>query len=111
MKLSEFLVIAKSKIDSENKWCQGSCAINVKGFTVLAIDSSACRFCAAGAIISGIDEKCEKLSHELLEEIIKKDSNHANLVEFNDSSTHKQVMELWDKAIAKALEQESLTCA
>lgn len=111
MKLSEFLKTAKAKIDTEDKWCQGANAINEKGLEVTPTNPSACRFCTVGVIESGIDEQCELLALDLFEKLIKKNPFHNNLADFNDFNFHPRVMRLWDKAIAKAKEQESLVCA
>lgn len=104
------LKLAKSYIDTPEKWIKRELAMDASGQSVLSIDSDACKFCAVGALF-----RAEyKLDMSLLDDM--KNAiydlgipilNDNGIMRFNDDplTTHTDVMQVFDYAINK-LESE-----
>lgn len=114
MKLSEFLTLAKAKIEDENNWTTGAYARDKEGRAVPSFSEAACKFCSFGAVRS-MDklENVKQLSNDakvildgVANELLADSPTWAGTIDFNDSHTHKEVMNFWDKAIQKATEKE-----
>ena len=100
MKTSEILIKAKEVIVDPANWTQGQYARNSNMDITSATDENATCFCSIGALLRIGGFNCD-LRMQL--------SQYAdgNIAEYNDTHTHEQVMEVWDKAIAKAIVDES----
>lgn len=119
MKTSEILIAAKKLIEDEKNWIQGTYAVDDKGFLSGARwgneDDAVC-FCSLGAIanVSGVrhgasgrfnpfGKEWPQEAEDLLMEVVDSDIHT-----FNDTHTHAEVMEMWDKAIKLAIEKENV---
>lgn len=99
------LQFAKDKISRESDWTTGAQARNAQGTTVEPTDLMACKFCSVGAINSLGLSYTEAM--EALDCLYRTIPDGAWISEANDNSTHAEVMEWWDRAIALAKQQES----
>lgn len=110
MKPSELLTKAKALIADPKHWTKGRYAIDAEGLNVGPGTSKAVCWCSVGAI--------EKVTHEegvtdtrfkatqYLAQVSAK-CGYSGIPDFNDNSSHKIVMEAWDKAIKLAKEDEN----
>ena len=100
MKASETLIRAKAVIEDPKNWTQGQYARKSNMDVTSVEDENATCFCSIGAL-----SKIGGLNCDLMMYLIQ----YANggIAEYNDTHTHEQVMEVWDKAIAKAIADES----
>ena len=82
----ELLKQAKKLIDKPQKWCRGTSSIRN-------------RHCAVGAIwaVSGFDTSSSARAERSLLKFLPK--MFESITEFNDASSHKDVMKLFAKAI------------
>lgn len=105
MKLSEILILAKSKIDTEDKWCQKSAAKDSLSRPCVILNNDASRFCSYGALVLVSDGNfsIQFKAQDLIESVAG-----MRITFLNDIYSHNEVMQLWDKAIAKAKQQESI---
>ncbi len=103
----EVLKKAKSLIDSREKWTKGAYARTAEGRTVGAGQPDAACFCSTGAV----SRACFELKRSgyiacvhLLGEEARPFYHMSDIVGYNDdpATTHGMVMEVFDKAIAKA---------
>lgn len=101
MKASETLIRAKAVIKDPKNWTQGTFARNSLGEAAGAISSSAVCFCSLGAL------KRIEWSSSFHLQLRLNEAACGSIVDYNDTHTHEQVMEVWDKAIAKAIADES----
>lgn len=122
MKTSEFLILSKEKINTPDKWFKGEWAVNKDGFPVRSYSNDAVCFCSAGAL--------NRTQHRLVENdgpwnedkvsrladmaafYLRKvcfNLHGINFINFNDreSTTHEEMMNVWDKAIELAKEKEN----
>jgi hypothetical protein len=107
------LIAAKAKIDSPEKWCQGS---SYKPHTH--------QYCSMGAVASlyrnvilGPFISFERASLGdirrygnaacILRKVVCKRNVKYNPVSFNDNSTHEEVMKWWDEAIAYSMQKDN----
>jgi hypothetical protein len=104
MNTVEILKAARDLIADETKWTQGYFAKDAQGKYVSPLDVEAACFCAIGAVsrVSGQPsfetDKSEPARY--LWEVIGVSDQF--VFEFNDTHTHPEVIELFDKAIARA---------
>ncbi len=94
MTLYEALVASRKKIENPENWMQGALARDANGALVEPASKRAVCWCAIGAIQAAawpcdypVARKLETYIEPLLVD------------EFNDSSTHDQVLALFDRAI------------
>jgi hypothetical protein len=95
----EILKAGRAKIAKKENFVKGHYALDSEGMDVLPMSSEACRFCSEGAIHASVrledhrykDYALAALKEEMLEGIIT----------FNDSHTHAEVLNAWDRAITK----------
>ncbi len=98
--VKEVLITTKQRISNEKHWCQGALAQNADGKYIAPQDPRATNFCALGSLIAlDIEETTYYQAWDCL--ITELPGNVRSLSSFNDNSTHKQVLELFDKAIAR----------
>ncbi|UTS52109.1 hypothetical protein [Synechococcus phage BUCT-ZZ01] len=110
----ETLIAAKQLIEDEKNWCQGVRAQDAEGWMTEPYESSACRFCAIGAIQKVKD--CRDNIHiyecsevQLLDSlVVKNDPSFHAIYQINDTRGHKAVIEFFDKAIQQLKEREVL---
>lgn len=103
MKESERLRAAKALIDTPSKWMQGDYSDlpqNLKG---------SCQFCSLGAIRRTYADRGEpfygdvnKSSTYLETALDELDADEGDVPTFNDTHTHGEVMQMFDKAIELA---------
>lgn len=111
MKLSEYLELAFSRINTEEKWTKHYAAVNRDGKRVPPTSFEACRFCSIGAMRVATDDTDGVLVDRMinvLESIIQKTgySTRTLLSWYNDASDYEQIVALWAAGIAKAKQQE-----
>lgn len=124
MKTSEALKQARALIDTPEKWCQGSYALNENGMSSYGDSPLACRFCSVGALqhtnplMFDRERKYKtRPAMPVLRQFLDRAADRVslgrfnNVVDFNDSRTHDQVMKVWDLAISLAEEEEAEQCA
>lgn len=109
MKTSEFLIKAKALIDSPEKWTTGQLAKNSDGWTVSPEDDDAVCFCSVGALerVYFLDLNSKYSDWDRSRIVLWNQIDHGFIPDFNDSHTHSEVMEMWDKAIAQAISDEN----
>ena len=93
----EVLRQARDLISDPSRWHQGSLATNRLGHTCEPDDSSAVRWCAAGAIL-----RVDPASHGLAARYLSRyciSSRVQMLAGLNDNGTHKEVLRLFDDCI------------
>lgn len=100
MKVSEVLIAAKSLIDTPDKWIQGAYAADSSGCDIAPSSTNACKFCSIGALVRvGVGLYANySVSEAYLTHAMRCDT----ISRFNDSHTHSEVMEAWDRAIEAA---------
>lgn len=112
MKTSEFLIESKKLIDTPYKWTQNALARDKNGNEVSHVRESAVCFCSIGALCHTWATKEDANSYNIpaAEEYLLKsrdDTSYSSISVYNDTHTHVEVMEWWDKAIAAAIKDES----
>ncbi len=117
MKISEALSFAKEKISKPENWCKGALFKDVNDKAVYSkkilgdgcLDANTVKFCATGVIFSlqnpVLEDKCFNALAKAIMLIEEKYINYS-LSNYNDNSKHFQVMELFDKAIELAKQEE-----
>lgn len=87
----------------KNGWTSGNFAENREGFEVDPMSTSACSFCAAGAMSRAIhvlkpSPENSQLAHEALQTSLS--SDFYGVIHFNDSQQSEEpVIDLFDRAI------------
>jgi len=88
---------AKNLIRNPDNWTTEKYARDANGVSVNPKSPEACKFCVLGAIMNIQGVNCDDLDY--VSRILYKATGYLNISSFNDSHTHKQVLELLDKAI------------
>jgi len=100
---AEILTTARSLISKPENWTQAAFARDKRGMMVHVYSDTATCFCSVGAV--------DRVIYELELNPTKRDTLlcnyfnpflHTSLTHFNDFNPHNSVIELFDKAIAKA---------
>lgn len=109
MNAAEVLTKARALIADENRWTQGKYARDALGEEAEPFEAGAVCFCALGAIAHVADLEPE---HDLPgEQILKEEAYFADgslcVPMFNDKHTHAEVLDLFDRAIARAESEEA----
>lgn len=109
MQVFELLIAAKAKIDTPEKWTQGTFARDVNARPVSPTDGvgypNATCFCSIGAIAAAYwaaheDVVTYKTAIDTLYAVLP--IGEFTVPHFNDSATHEGVMGLFDAAIKRA---------
>lgn len=106
MNTVEILEKARELISDESRWTQGEYARDNRGHDVDFNDSSACKFCALGAVLAaaGAEDDCDSVTahadHLLAEAVGGRFIN--DVACFNDSHSHAEILAVFDRAIAAA---------
>lgn len=116
MKTSDLMIEAKKLIDTSEKWTQGNFATDKYGMEVSYASEKATCFCSLGALRSVAYKEwrstCELKELDEAKSFINTaiDNTSPNIwgiAGFNDTSTHEEVMDVWDDAIKLAQKQEA----
>jgi len=97
-KVSEILKEAKKLIEKEKHWTQKTYARDSQGVSISPDSIYAVSFCAIGAIMEVCETRQTAKYYRYLQKALPSDFER-NLSYFNDNSSHKEVMQLFDKAI------------
>lgn len=109
MKTSEFLIKAKSLIADPENWTQEDYARDSKGDGCFWNEPQATCFCSIGALykVGGLEKRTYQLPYNVKQSCdLLKQQMEGYVPAFNDSHTHEQVMQAWDRAIAQAVADE-----
>jgi hypothetical protein len=110
MKTSEILRAAKALIEDPAHWVQGTYGRQTRESTehLLGDDPRTTCWCSVGAIQKVMGMYHEYTTEALLDKV-SKNLHGVGIINFNDraTTTHAQVMEVWDAAIAKAEAEEA----
>lgn len=98
----QVLIAARRLISKPERWCQGYYAFDKKGNFVDPSDDGAVRWCAEGACLR-VAQKREFDDHPALQ-LLRNQLKRNDIPNWNDTRrrTHKQVLNLFDKAIETA---------
>ncbi len=108
MNTLELLKAARERISSEESWTQGAFAENSDGAPVMVKSPEACRWCAIGALesISPPDEPLVfRRAFRELSATLDDFGWDRRMAAYNDMSSHKQVLFLYDVTIRRLEEQ------
>lgn len=96
MNLKETFIKVRAKIENPANWLQKYYAKDKNDIEVNVDSLKACKFCLSGAImnVNGFNS-----CHEIFEKIHKESGELAYV--YNDSHTHKEVINLLDTIISK----------
>ena len=94
----EILIAARAKIDTPQKWCKGSEALNSEGEPVDTTDEGAVCFCAFGAI-NAVTPRY--LYNSDAKNALRVALGRSFITDYNDrpETKHADIMALYDKAI------------
>jgi len=106
MKISEQLKAAKAKIASPANWTQELYAKDAEGVACRGNNPKATCFCSLGALQAVNNSYGDTASQPAIN--VLKTFMGGDVPEFNDSATHPQVMEAFDKAIMYATQLENM---
>lgn len=111
MKAWQLLTKAKELIQDPKNWIKGTLAANAKGVHVAVGSRSACCFCALGALTRAAQRQSgltKFRAGNVLSTAACELGAGASVTSFNDRkrTTHADIMKLYDKAIALAMENE-----
>jgi hypothetical protein len=97
MKTSEHLIKAKQLISTHDKWTQGTCARDGQGNEVVYSSDLARCFCSYGALLA---VNSDRFVIEKSARILRCGFDTFGAIgPYNDSHTHAEVMEGFDRAI------------
>lgn len=112
MKVSELLTNARAIIATPDKWHKGSYACNSDGEARLSSEDDAVRFCVLGAMdkAAGIDDNEDSMPRSKAVNLLIDYIGDNHVASFNDSpsTTHADVMAMFDNAIARARKMEEM---
>lgn len=92
------LVNARMILYRQHRWCTGSEARDINGFSVRSISPSAVRWSLAGAIQNAAHYANETPHRAMVAVYVQVDTG--DIWQFNDTHTHAEVLAVLDKAIA-----------
>ena len=96
---------AKAKIATSSTWAKGALARDKNSKPVSTVDPRACRFCSVGALlVSDVPYLLGDPARDLLDKAASeiRSIHNTDIITANDSSSHKTVMKIWDRAIEMA---------
>lgn len=119
--VSAILTATRSRIDTPEKWTTEFYARDANGITRASTDSMACKFCMIGAVLAeykqgstmdiplGWNNPALWMLATALASKVGRRCSPTSIPEFNDSetTTHADVLEVFDAAIAAAKEREA----
>ncbi len=111
MKNSEILSQARALIEKPENWCQGSYARLADGREAFYENRNACSFCSVGAVrrVQKDNELPAGIFYDTYGvKYLLADAMEGHILRFNDSRTHAEVLQAFDKAIEQAKKEESV---
>lgn len=98
---AEELMAARDLISDPRNWTRHALARNSGGFSVSVISPYAVKFCVNGAL-------CRASTGDVISYLTKaaNDLGYPDTVTLNDESNHETVMEMFDRAIRLAKEDD-----
>ena len=110
LKAIAILVAARAIIVDPHRWTTGENARNIRGESVPATSSKACRFCSQGAMIlahSKIHKRCSYYTHKPAQVALRAmnkmtsaiDPGWINFATYSDKHSHRQALSLFKSAI------------
>lgn len=105
MNTLEILKAGRELLADPTNWCQGSLALNGDKLDVEPLDERACSWCSIGAIMKVNPHEAIKPARLHLERALPpewKPKSGRNVLGFNDTHSHSEVLAVWDKAIQNA---------
>jgi len=113
MKPSEVLRAARELISVPERWTQGAFARAANGNPIGCLTDNATCFCSSGAILRGAPNCYDHIRAAAFDTLewamgVRQDSDE-NIATFNDAEgrTHAEVLERFDRAIARAEQSEA----
>lgn len=102
MEAKEILIAARALIENPNDWVRFVLARDRAGDCVLVSDTAACKFCAFGALRRiGAHKSIEAIGYLRAFDLLDR-AMGMNIAEFNDTHSHEEVLQAFDKAIQEA---------
>ncbi len=99
----EILKAGRALIENPAHWTQRAFAIDCGGVDVGASSPNACSWCSIGALLKAGNHDPLTPGRRHLEQAIEQILGFAmDLDDFNDTHTHSEVLQVWDKAIENA---------
>lgn len=102
MKPSEVLRRARARIEKPENWCQKYYAVNEQGMAVAPESKEACSWCSEGALLTIAGMSFNERRRTLLYLDAVTGLSTLGAGHFNDTHTHAEVLDLFDRAIALA---------
>lgn len=93
----EILRAARSKIEKEENWTQEELAVTGDGIPVMPWNPAAAAWCAVGAI-QAIKDKGVDLVRDCYQPL-RDAAAPQSISDYNDTHTHAEVLDLFDRAI------------
>lgn len=105
---AEILQKARDLISDEKNWTQEEFARDEQGMWTGPLDDNAKCFCAIGAVarVSRIDPDDYFPGEKLMQQAAFEMCGTYSIASFNDSRTHAEVLDLFDRAIKRAISAE-----
>ncbi len=97
MNTLEILSNAQNLIRDPRNWAKHTYSKDMLGMSVEPTSPDACRWCSIGAVLKVLDLPSDTSRHPTFDLLEKANGNWA-VPDFNDTSTHEEVMEMFDKA-------------
>ena len=95
--IKQLLIAARARISKPENWTQGTAARCSNGNPVMASDVKACQWCSLGTIaLTSYSESDPETAQLNMWRALK----NPGIAEFNDTHTHQEVLNVFDKAIA-----------
>jgi len=94
--ITKALIAARKLIENRATWCQGS-----ERQIFLGDQEPRIQFCSLGALRAASPELAARL-YTLLSAAI----SGGDLIKYNDSHSHSEVLAVWDAMIAKSIDQD-----
>jgi hypothetical protein len=99
----EILEKARELISDESRWTRGWFAKTADGYRCNPLSLGAECFCALGALSKVMGTNYGELTGKTATERLRSSlPSGCNITGFNDSATHAEVLDLFDRAIAAA---------
>lgn len=102
---AEILQKARDLISDEKNWTQDAFARDEHGLSVMATDKRAVCFCSRGALYN-VTGGAWSGAYDHLLGLVSEDQDCLGLAHFNDTHTHAEVLDLFDRAIKRAISAE-----
>lgn len=109
MTVREVLVAARALIDTPEKWVKGTVAAYANGDRCSVDSPKACRFCAYGSLLLATERDADLVRRaEQALDVAAGATDPFEYIRINDapSTTHADVLALFDRAIAACPEVE-----